>query len=103
MYKEQPFYITVPVNKIYSNVKSDEKILIQGIIDCYFEEDGEIVLVDYKTDYVENDNLESLIDKYKIQLQYYKMALENATNKKVKQVYIYSLYKNEEILLISLD
>ena len=103
VYKEQPFYITVPVNKIYSNVKSDEKILIQGIIDCYFEEDGEIVLVDYKTDYVENDNLESLIDKYKIQLQYYKMALENATNKKVKQVYIYSLYKNEEILLISLD
>lgn len=103
VYKEQPFYITVPVNKIYDGLKSEEKILVQGIIDCYFEENGEIVLVDYKTDYVENDNLESLIDKYKIQLQYYKMALENATGKKVKQVYIYSLYKNKEILLSNID
>lgn len=98
LYKEQPFYITVPVNKIYDCVKSEEKILVQGIIDCYFEEEGELVLVDYKTDYVENDNLESLIDKYKVQLQYYKIALENATSKKVKQVYIYSLYKSKEIL-----
>jgi len=99
VYKEKPFYITVPVKEVYKEVEQDDTILVQGIIDCYFEENGEIVLIDYKTDYVENGNIESLVDKYYIQLNYYKRALENATAKKVKQVYIYSLYCNKEVEL----
>ena len=57
-----------------------------------------MVLIDYKTDYVEKDENE-LIEKYKIQLQLYKEALEKGTNKIVDEVYIYSLYLNKEIQL----
>ena len=48
---------------------SDERILIQGIIDAFFEEDGKLVLVDYKTDYVENSDI--LIRRYEAQVRYY--------------------------------
>ena len=60
-------------------------------------ENDEIILVDYKTDFVENDK--QLILKYKKQLDLYKKALEEGICKKVKEVYIYSLYLNKEILL----
>ena len=63
-------------------------VLVQGIIDAWFIEDGEIVLLDYKTDRVEDE--ETLLRRYRLQLELYKRALEAATNKKVKEVYIYS-------------
>lgn len=97
VYKEQPFYMSLPVNDIYKDIKGSNTILVQGIIDCFFEEDDGLVLIDYKTDYVENNNLESLVEKYSVQLEYYKKALEEATSKKVKQIYIYSLYCNKAI------
>ena len=62
----------------------------------YEKENGNLVLVDYKTDFVEKDESE-LIEKYKVQLDFYKQALELGTNKKVEEVYIYSLYLNKEI------
>ena len=72
---------------------------MQGMIDAYFEEDGELVLVDYKTDKVWNRRPENLVEKYQVQLQYYKEALERLTQKKVKEVYLYSLYLGREILV----
>ena len=63
-------------------------VLVQGIIDAWFIEDGEIVLLDYKTDRVDSE--EELITRYQIQLDLYKRALEAATDMKVKEVYIYS-------------
>ena len=71
---------------------------MKGIIDLYeIFEDGKILLLDYKTDYVELGNEEILIKKYKNQLKIYKQALEEALDKKVEEVYIYSLYLNKEI------
>lgn len=97
--KEKPFYMYISADEIYHN-KIDEKILVQGIIDLYYiNKKGEIILVDYKTDYVSNNNEQELIDKYKTQLNIYKQALEQALNKKVKQIYIYSIYLNKEILI----
>ena len=97
IYKETPFYINIPASEIY-NVESKEMILVQGIIDLYFEnEQGNIVLVDYKTDYVQNE--EELIEKYRVQLDLYKKALEQAIGKKVEKTYIYSIYLNKEISL----
>ena len=55
--------------------------------------------MDYKTDYVKGDNEQELIDKYKGQLNIYKRALEQALNKKVKEVYLYSIYLDKEILV----
>ena len=63
----------------------------------YINKNDEIILVDYKTDYVEKNNEQELIDKYKSQLNIYKKALEQALNKKVKEVYLYSIYLDKEI------
>lgn len=92
IYKEQPFHMSV------IDEKTKEKILIQGIIDLYYiNQNDEIVLVDYKTDYVEKGKEEELINKYKEQLKIYKQAIEKALNKKVKKIYLYSVYLNEAI------
>ena len=57
----------------------------------------ELVLVDYKTDYVPENDETSLKDKYTSQLEIYKRALEQALNRKVDSIYIYSTYLGKEI------
>ncbi|SNS10057.1 DNA helicase/exodeoxyribonuclease V, subunit A [Anaerovirgula multivorans] len=69
----------------------DESLLVQGIIDCYFEEKEKLILIDYKSDYVPNGNTSIIIQKYEVQLQLYKEALEKITGKNVKESYIYLL------------
>ena len=99
VYREKPFYINIKAKEIY-DVETEENILVQGIIDLYYiTKKDEIVLVDYKTDYVENKNEEILKEKYRNQLEIYKRALESALNKKVDKVYIYSTFLNKEISL----
>jgi len=98
--REKPFYITIPANDIYNN-DVEEEILAQGIIDLYYiNEKDELVLVDYKTDYINSEK--ELVEKYSKQLDLYKNALEEALNKKVDRVYIYSTYLNKEILILKI-
>jgi len=100
MHKEEPFYINLEANEIYDTDLKDE-ILVQGVIDMYFiDEQGKIVLLDYKTDYVENE--EELAKKYEVQLNLYKRALEKALNKKVDEVYIYSTHMDKAINIAKL-
>ncbi|MBR3153121.1 MAG: helicase-exonuclease AddAB subunit AddA [Clostridia bacterium] len=95
--KEKPFYINVPISDVY-DIDSDEMILVQGIVDLYFiDSDNKLVLVDYKTDYVEKE--EELVDKYSVQLGLYKKALEESLGRKVDEVYIYSTCLNREIFV----
>ena len=99
--QEKPFYFNIKANEIY-DVKSEEDILVQGIIDLYYiNKDDELVLVDYKTDYVENNNEEILKEKYDIQLAIYKKALEKALDRKVDKVYIYSTWLGRAITINS--
>lgn len=94
--RERPFYINIPVKEIYEDEDTDENILVQGIIDLYYVTDkGEIVLVDYKTDRVQEK--EELKNKYSEQLLLYKAAIEKALGKRLNRVYIYSTYLGEEI------
>ena len=96
--KEKPFCTKISAKEISEEAGENDEILVQGIIDLYFiNEFGELVLVDYKTDYVENANENILKDKYKKQLEIYKKALEEALSRKVDKTYIYSLYLNKEI------
>ena len=69
---------------------ADTKVLVQGIIDAYFVEDDEIVLADYKTDFVRKGQEQKLIDLYHVQLEDYACALNRLTKKNVKEIYIYS-------------
>lgn len=95
LYKEKQFVIGIKASEVIKNQDSDELILIQGIIDVYFEEDGELVLLDYKSDIVAEER--QLITRYKVQLKYYKRALEQMLHKRVKEMIIYSLYLGKEI------
>ena len=96
VHREEPFYMTIPAKEIYKK-DVEEKILVQGIIDLYYIDiNDNLVLLDYKTDYLENGE-EELIQKYDSQLQLYKKALEDALNRKVDKVYIYSTYLGKAI------
>ena len=90
---EQPFVLRMPARELELGCESEEPVLIQGIIDVYFYEtnengEEEIVVVDYKTDYVKSGG--ELLEKYKKQLDYYELALERLTGKRVKEKVIYS-------------
>jgi ATP-dependent helicase/nuclease subunit A len=95
LYKEKQFVMGIQANEVVKDQDSDELILIQGIIDAFFEEEGEYVLLDYKSDIVENEEL--LVKRYEVQLLYYKRALEQILKKRVKEMIIYSLYLGKEI------
>ena len=87
----------IPMKDVYSELQEDneETILVQGIIDAYFEEPEGLVVLDYKTDRVRTGK--ELLDKYKAQLEYYGRALEQITGKKVREKIIYSFTLREEI------
>lgn len=94
-FAEQPFVIGVKAHEIYPEADSDEYVLVQGIIDVYFEEEDGLVLMDYKTDKVGCS--QELVDRYHAQLEYYKQALERLTGKNVKEKIIYSFALQSEI------
>ena len=88
--REKPFYLNIPANTIY-NEEIEETILVQGVIDLYYvNKNNELILVDYKTDYIEKNKKYELVNKYKKQLELYQEALEQSFNKKVSKKYIYS-------------
>ena len=99
LYKEQPFVISIPACQLDPELSPEEEILVQGIIDAYFQEKDGIVLMDYKTDKVEDASGQDLLRKYKIQLEYYAEALERITAKKVKEIYIYSVGLDRELVV----
>ncbi len=99
LYREQPFVFALPACRLNGDTDSEELVMIQGIIDVYFEEDDKLVLLDYKTDYIESRQESRLIDRYKAQMDYYKMALEAITGKCVKESVLYSVCLDKEILL----
>ena len=72
---------------------------MQGIIDAYFETDEGLVLVDYKTDKVENPDGSDLIAKYRVQLDYYAEALTRLTGQPVAEKLIYSFALQKELKL----
>lgn len=100
LYREQNFLMGVPANRINSNTKSDETMIIQGIIDLCFVEDDKYVIVDYKTDRV--DTMEELVDRYHVQLECYKMAIEQILGQdekinEVSEMIIYSVHLGQQI------
>ncbi len=94
-FAEQPFVLGVEAKELYPETASDEYLLVQGIIDVYFEEEDGLVLLDYKTDKVSKS--QQLIDKYHAQLEYYARALHQLTGKQVKEKIIYSFALEKEI------
>ena len=95
--REQKFRISVPVNIAFPEIEkdfTDESIIVQGIIDCAFFENGRIVVLDYKTDNV--NDLDELVQSYHRQLEIYKMACEQIFSAEVKEMLLYSFKLGEE-------
>lgn len=97
LFKEQPFVIGVSANEIDDAFPASETILVQGVIDVYFVENGEITVLDYKTDRV--DHAQTLVSRYKKQLDYYGTAVSKLTGMKVREKLIYSFGLNEVIVV----
>ena len=93
--REMPFSMLFEGKRVYDTLEDGENLFLQGIIDTAFEEDGEWVLVDYKTDRVKSG--EDLIKRYKIQMDLYKEALQRLTGMPVKASYIYSFRLHDAI------
>jgi len=101
VHREIPFNIEIPCHELYPEMIEEkyrnETILLQGVIDCYFEEQDGLVLVDYKTDYVPFGDSNIIIERYRVQIEYYAQTLSVLTGKRVKERYIY-LFSTGEIL-----
>lgn len=95
--REVPFTMSLPAKEAYSDwEKGEEEVLIQGVIDCIFEDEQGLVLLDYKTDTITGrfasgyeGAKEILADRYRIQLQLYTRAVEGIMNKKVTSRYLF--------------
>ena len=97
--REKQFTVEVPVTRLYPEMEAfaDEKVLIQGIADCAFLENGKLVVVDYKTDRLEYEA--QFTEKYAEQVRIYKEALEQCTPYEVSQTLLYSFYLSKEIVV----
>lgn len=87
IHKEQPFYINLPAKEIFEEAKeagSEKNILVQGMIDLYYiDEQEQVHLVDFKTDYVPKGKERQVAQKYQIQIDIYRKALKEALGKEV--------------------
>lgn len=95
IYREIKVSTFLSANEVYG-IDFADKILVQGIADCVFEESGKLVLVDYKTDRVKDEN--ELLERYKKQLTFYKYAIEKTLKMPVKEVMLYSFYLEKECI-----
>lgn len=102
LFKEKAIDYNIKLKNLFKdeNISEDEKIMVVGIIDLFFEnENGEIILLDYKTDYVTKENIEEVKARYKVQLDLYKSAIEDISGKKVakKGLYLFGINEFVEI------
>lgn len=101
VYRERPFQIEIGADEYdgeLSKEYSEEKVILQGVIDCFFKEGDKLVLFDYKTDKVKNaDDINKISDKYRIQLELYKRAIEKITGEVVGEKYLYLFSAHTEI------
>lgn len=95
LYREQPFVYGIDARRLQESFPEGETVLIQGVIDVYFIENGEIVLLDYKTDVIRSGG--ELMERYRVQLDYYREALEHMWHMPVKEELLYSFYLENSV------
>ena len=100
VYREKAFTMEVPAKQLFPNISNENQdaVLVQGVIDCYFEEADGIVILDYKTDRVLLGEEVIAAEKYRKQLELYKRAIETETKERVKETIIYFLQTGEYVV-----
>ncbi|MGL4741908.1 MAG: helicase-exonuclease AddAB subunit AddA [Sarcina sp.] len=101
IYRELPFFREYKVIDLYTeldkDIYGDEMFRMQGIIDLFFEDEEGVVLVDYKSDYLEKGRESDLLERYKIQIELYAETLERILGKEISEKYLYSFSLEKEI------
>ena len=98
--KERPFAMLMAAKDLFLGAEYgdvEDMVLLNGIIDCYFMEGDNLILLDYKSDRIYDEG--ALRQRYEIQLKLYRRALEQALGKQVTEVYIYSFAMRRGILI----
>ena len=90
--REKPFTLRT--------VRGGREMLVQGVIDCCFEEDGKMILIDYKSNFIRSGRqhdaeLERIKDEYKVQIELYREAVEKGTGRDVSEAYLYLFVSGE--------
>jgi len=105
-YRERPFNMLLPAkDALPDGGDNGESLIVQGVIDLYFEEADGLVLVDYKTNYIapaggdEAHSRESVIARYRPQIILYRQALESILAVPVKETYLYLFTTGEAVLI----
>ena len=91
--REYTFSVLVPSQELLPEEGTEETILLQGAIDCWFEEDGKVILVDYKTDRAADE--QAFTETYRPQLKWYAEAVSELTGKPVKETWLYAIARQE--------
>lgn len=95
--REVPFSLSLPASEAYSQWEGeDEPVLVQGIIDCLFEDDRGLILVDYKTDSITErfkgdfeEAKKTLENRYKVQIELYQKAVEQIYKRPIAEKYLF--------------
>lgn len=95
--KEKAFNLLVDPRKIFPDYRGDQSLMVQGILDLYFVEGKQGILIDFKTDRVTKSEAEARVLEYRKQLHLYKMALEEIKGLEVKESYLYFSHLGEFI------
>ena len=96
--REYRFTVEIPAGEVQPGLPetlAGEPVVMQGAVDCAFEEDGSLVIVDFKTDHTKDEA--ALWERYRAQLALYRRALAVCTGLPVKECLLYSFYLNREI------
>lgn len=93
LFREQPFVLGIDATRLDATLPAGEKVMIQGIIDAFLIEEGQIVLLDYKTDRI--SSMEELWKRYRTQMDYYSEALAQLMGLPVREQLLYSSYLGE--------
>ncbi len=97
--REYRFSLLVDAQAYYDGVSPDDQVLLQGVVDLFAETDDGIIVVDFKTDYVTQENLAEKVQHYRPQVQAYSTALEQIFEKPVIRRVLYFLGTGETITL----
>ncbi|ASK60837.1 helicase-exonuclease AddAB subunit AddA [Virgibacillus phasianinus] len=101
--REVPFSLALSAKEVYATWTSDvdEQVLVQGVIDCVIPVEDGVLIVDYKTDAIQkevtDEVMEQLKERYRTQMDLYRQAIERIWKKPVKSVYLY--YFSKELLV----
>ncbi len=93
--REVPFSLGLPAHEVYADwiEETDEKVFLQGVIDCLIPHEDGWILLDYKTDHLPNHisdiDEEKLVDRYQLQLYLYTRAVQEIWEQPVKAAYLY--------------